>query len=177
MRISTRTCGWSRPCDRWRTRKASSVAQLGHCLFWYCRRGDDDIVPLIGARTRVRLTESLGALDVRLSAQDLASIRAGPSPRTPPLGIDMRRRRWAHLDSRKMMHDPRRRHDGAYGRPGHAPPVLGRARPHDSAGGISAAELGAVRTSPRRSCSACGSIFLTGAAAALRARALDMGMC
>jgi hypothetical protein len=39
----------------------------------------DDIVPLVGARTRARLSESLGALDVTLSADDLAAIeRAVP---------------------------------------------------------------------------------------------------
>jgi aryl-alcohol dehydrogenase-like predicted oxidoreductase len=36
----------------------------------------DDIVPLIGARTRERLNEALGALDVHLSARDLADIEA-----------------------------------------------------------------------------------------------------
>jgi aryl-alcohol dehydrogenase-like predicted oxidoreductase len=34
----------------------------------------EDIVPLIGARRRDRLTEALGALDVTLDAADLAVI-------------------------------------------------------------------------------------------------------
>lgn len=34
----------------------------------------EDIVPLVGARRRDRLTEALGALDVTLDADDLASI-------------------------------------------------------------------------------------------------------
>ena len=33
-----------------------------------------DIVPLVGARRRDRLTEALGALDVTLSPDDLAAI-------------------------------------------------------------------------------------------------------
>jgi aryl-alcohol dehydrogenase-like predicted oxidoreductase len=40
----------------------------------------NDIVPLVGARTRERLAEALGALDVELSAEDLAEIaRAIPA--------------------------------------------------------------------------------------------------
>ena len=35
-----------------------------------------DIVPLIGARRRDRLAEALGALDVALSAEELARIEA-----------------------------------------------------------------------------------------------------
>ncbi|GAA2644858.1 hypothetical protein GCM10010399_93440 [Dactylosporangium fulvum] len=38
-----------------------------------------DIVPVVGARTRERLTESLGAADLTLTADDLATIeRAVP---------------------------------------------------------------------------------------------------
>ncbi|MBA2681557.1 MAG: aldo/keto reductase, partial [Ktedonobacteraceae bacterium] len=38
-----------------------------------------DIVPLVGARRRDRLTEALGALEVKLTADDLAQIeRAVP---------------------------------------------------------------------------------------------------
>ena len=35
-----------------------------------------DIVPLVGARRRDRLSESLGALDLQLSQNDLAAIEA-----------------------------------------------------------------------------------------------------
>ena len=42
---------------------------------WVLSRGED-VVPLVGARRRDRLTESLGALDVRLTAKDLARIEA-----------------------------------------------------------------------------------------------------
>ncbi|MGC1548800.1 MAG: aldo/keto reductase [Rhodanobacter sp.] len=53
-----------------------SVAQLA--IAWVLARGED-IVPLIGARTRPRLKEALGALNVTLSTDDLAAIeRAVP---------------------------------------------------------------------------------------------------
>jgi aryl-alcohol dehydrogenase-like predicted oxidoreductase len=56
--------------------RGSSVAQVA--IAWVAAQGRD-IVPLIGARRRDRLTEALGALDVRLSAADLAAIeRAVP---------------------------------------------------------------------------------------------------
>jgi aryl-alcohol dehydrogenase-like predicted oxidoreductase len=51
--------------------KGVSVAQIA--IAWVTAQGDD-IVPLIGARKRDRLAESLGALDVALSAADLAAI-------------------------------------------------------------------------------------------------------
>ncbi|WP_267222441.1 aldo/keto reductase [Dyella silvae] len=53
-----------------------SVAQVA--IAWVLARGED-IVPLVGARTRDRLKEALGALDVTLSADDLATLeRAFP---------------------------------------------------------------------------------------------------
>jgi aryl-alcohol dehydrogenase-like predicted oxidoreductase len=51
----------------------ASVAQVA--IAWVLSRGED-VVPLVGARTRERLAESLGALDLALSADDLASIEA-----------------------------------------------------------------------------------------------------
>jgi aryl-alcohol dehydrogenase-like predicted oxidoreductase len=51
--------------------KGVSVAQIA--IAWVLSRGQD-IVPLVGARTRERLAESLGALDVTLDAADLAAI-------------------------------------------------------------------------------------------------------
>jgi aryl-alcohol dehydrogenase-like predicted oxidoreductase len=47
------------------------VAQVA--IAWVARQGAD-IVPVIGARTRTRLTESLGALEVTLSDADVAAI-------------------------------------------------------------------------------------------------------
>jgi aryl-alcohol dehydrogenase-like predicted oxidoreductase len=51
----------------------ATVAQVA--IAWVMTRGDD-VVPLVGARRRDRLAESLGAADVRLSADDLAAIDA-----------------------------------------------------------------------------------------------------
>ncbi|MGS2619871.1 aldo/keto reductase [Micromonospora sp. LZ34] len=53
------------------TGKGVTVAQLA--IAWVLSRGED-IVPLVGARRRDRLTEALGALEVRLTGQDLAKI-------------------------------------------------------------------------------------------------------
>jgi len=53
--------------------KGVTVAQLA--VAWVAARGEE-IVPLVGARRRERLHESLGALDVDLSADDLARIEA-----------------------------------------------------------------------------------------------------
>lgn len=50
-----------------------SVAQVA--IAWVVAQGQD-IVPLIGARRRERLAESLGALDVHLSPEALAAIEA-----------------------------------------------------------------------------------------------------
>jgi aryl-alcohol dehydrogenase-like predicted oxidoreductase len=53
------------------------VAQVA--IAWALSRGGD-IVPLVGARRRDRLTEALGALDAKLGAADLAAIeRAVPA--------------------------------------------------------------------------------------------------
>jgi aryl-alcohol dehydrogenase-like predicted oxidoreductase len=51
--------------------KGVTVAQLA--IAWVLAQGDD-IVPLVGARTRERLAESLGALNVGLSDAELAAI-------------------------------------------------------------------------------------------------------
>ncbi|MER5209487.1 aldo/keto reductase [Streptomyces sp. NPDC002838] len=57
--------------------KGASVAQIA--IAWVLSRGED-IVPLVGARTRERLAESLGALDVTLDAADLAAIEEAVPP-------------------------------------------------------------------------------------------------
>ena len=54
-------------------KRGVSVAQLA--IAWALSRGDD-IVPLVGARRRDRLTEALGALDVRLSVEEHRAIDA-----------------------------------------------------------------------------------------------------
>ena len=57
--------------------RSGTVAQIA--IAWVLHRGED-IVPLVGARRRDRLAEALGALEIRLSADDLAAIeRAVPA--------------------------------------------------------------------------------------------------
>jgi len=51
--------------------KGCTVAQLA--IAWVAAQGPD-IVPLVGARTRERLAEALPALDVHLTAEDLAAV-------------------------------------------------------------------------------------------------------
>jgi aryl-alcohol dehydrogenase-like predicted oxidoreductase len=51
--------------------KDATVAQLA--VAWALSRGDD-VVPLVGARTRERLAESLGAVEVDLTQDDLTRI-------------------------------------------------------------------------------------------------------
>jgi aryl-alcohol dehydrogenase-like predicted oxidoreductase len=54
-----------------------TVAQLA--IAWVLGRGED-VVPLVGARTRARLSEALGALAVALDADDVAALeRAVPA--------------------------------------------------------------------------------------------------
>jgi aryl-alcohol dehydrogenase-like predicted oxidoreductase len=58
---------------------ARGVTVAHAAIAWVLARGDD-IVPLIGARTRERLEEALGALDATLDADDLAALeRAVPA--------------------------------------------------------------------------------------------------
>ena len=57
--------------------KGISVAQIA--IAWVLARGDD-IVPLVGARRRDRLAEALGALEVKLSADELARIERAVPP-------------------------------------------------------------------------------------------------
>ncbi|MGP3934277.1 aldo/keto reductase [Nonomuraea sp. KM88] len=57
--------------------KGCTVAQLA--IAWVAARGED-IVPLVGARTRERLAEALPAMDLRLTADDLAEIEKAVPP-------------------------------------------------------------------------------------------------
>ena len=57
--------------------KEMSVAQLA--IGWVLAQGED-IVPVIGSRRRAQLAESLGALQVRLDAADLARIAEAVPP-------------------------------------------------------------------------------------------------
>ena len=53
--------------------KGVTASQLA--IAWVLAKGQS-IVPVIGARTRAQLTESLGAIDVRLSSEDIARIES-----------------------------------------------------------------------------------------------------
>ncbi|AVT41144.1 aldo/keto reductase [Plantactinospora sp. BB1] len=77
--------------------RGATVSQVA--IAWVLSRGTD-IVPLVGARRRDRLAESLGALDLTLDADDLAAIE-----RAVPVGSAAGARyaapAMAHLDSER----------------------------------------------------------------------------
>ncbi len=75
----------------------ASVAQVA--IAWVASRGAD-IVPLIGARRRDRLTESLGAAGLVLSASELAAIEAA-MPADAVAGDRYPSVQMAHLDSER----------------------------------------------------------------------------
>ncbi|GHD98660.1 aldo/keto reductase [Streptomyces alanosinicus] len=77
--------------------KGVTVAQTA--IAWVLSRGED-IVPLVGARTRERLGESLGALDVTLEAADLAAIEEAV-PADAAAGDRYPSAQMAHLDSER----------------------------------------------------------------------------
>jgi aryl-alcohol dehydrogenase-like predicted oxidoreductase len=76
-------------------RKGCSVAQLA--IAWVMA----DIIPLIGARRRERLAESLGAPDIVLSAKELAEI-ARAIPRDAAAGARYAAAQMGMLDSEKQ---------------------------------------------------------------------------
>ena len=75
--------------------KGVSVAQIA--IAWVASQGED-IVPLIGARRRDRLTEALGALDVALTPDDLSAIEHAV-PKGAAAGDRYAAAQMAHLDS------------------------------------------------------------------------------
>ncbi|MFE1247266.1 aldo/keto reductase [Streptomyces sp. NPDC058735] len=75
--------------------KGVSVAQIA--IAWVLSRGED-IVPLVGARRRDRLTEALGALDVTLDAADLAAVEEAV-PAGAAAGERYPAAQMAHLES------------------------------------------------------------------------------
>ncbi|ROP40828.1 aldo/keto reductase [Saccharothrix texasensis] len=77
--------------------KGATVAQLA--IAWVLAQGED-IVPLVGARRRDRLTEALGALDVTLTGSDLARIEAAV-PADAAAGERYAPALMAHLDSER----------------------------------------------------------------------------
>ncbi|MFG2285455.1 aldo/keto reductase [Streptomyces sp. NPDC048595] len=77
--------------------KGVSVAQTA--IAWVLSRGAD-IVPLVGARRRDRLTEALGALDIGLDAGELAAIEQA-IPADAAAGDRYPTDQMAHLDSER----------------------------------------------------------------------------
>jgi aryl-alcohol dehydrogenase-like predicted oxidoreductase len=77
--------------------KGATAAQAA--IAWVLSRGED-IVPLVGARRRDRLTEALGALTLELTADDLATIEAAV-PAEQAAGDRYDPRQMAMLDSEK----------------------------------------------------------------------------
>jgi aryl-alcohol dehydrogenase-like predicted oxidoreductase len=75
----------------------ASVAQVA--IAWVLSRGED-IIPLIGARTRERLTEALGALELDLSAEDLSRIEQA-MPADAAAGDRYPEAQMGHLDSER----------------------------------------------------------------------------
>jgi aryl-alcohol dehydrogenase-like predicted oxidoreductase len=74
-----------------------SAAQLA--IAWVASRGDD-IIPLIGTKRRDRLAEALKALDLTLSADDLAAIEAAV-PAAAVAGDRYDRAQMANLDAER----------------------------------------------------------------------------
>jgi aryl-alcohol dehydrogenase-like predicted oxidoreductase len=77
--------------------KGVSVAQIA--IAWVAAQGDD-IVPLVGARRRDRLTEALGALAVTLTAADLVAIEQAV-PKDAAAGERYASEQMAMLDSER----------------------------------------------------------------------------
>lgn len=78
-------------------RKGTTVAQLA--IAWVAAQ-DDDIIPLVGARRRDRLSEAVGALDFNLTPEDLALIEQAV-PRDAAAGERYNSKQMAVLDSEK----------------------------------------------------------------------------
>jgi aryl-alcohol dehydrogenase-like predicted oxidoreductase len=80
----------------------ATVAQAA--IAWVASRGED-IVPLVGARTRERLAESLGALELELAPDDLARIERA-IPRGSAAGDRYNAQQMAILDSERGGQEP-----------------------------------------------------------------------
>ena len=75
----------------------ATVAQVA--IAWVLSRGGD-IVPLVGARRRDRLTEALGALELNLTEEDVARIEQAV-PAGAAAGTRYAEAQMAHLDSER----------------------------------------------------------------------------
>jgi aryl-alcohol dehydrogenase-like predicted oxidoreductase len=78
-------------------KKRVTASQLA--IAWVLAKGTA-IVPVIGARTRAQLAESLGALQVRLSPEELAEIESA-IPAEEVAGSRYDEHQMAMLDSEK----------------------------------------------------------------------------
>ena len=93
------------PIWRWWSRCARIAAEIGAspaqvAIAWVAAQGND-IVPLVGARRRDRLTEALGALDVKLTHGASRRARARRfRPASPPARA-IPTRSWRIMDSEK----------------------------------------------------------------------------
>jgi aryl-alcohol dehydrogenase-like predicted oxidoreductase len=74
-----------------------TVAQIA--IAWVAAQGND-IVPLVGARTRLRLTEALGGVDLVLTPSDLTAIEAA-MPASAVSGTRYATDMMTHLDSER----------------------------------------------------------------------------
>ena len=77
--------------------RGATVAQLA--IAWALARGED-IIPLVGARTRERLTEALGALELKLTAEEVERIERGV-PADAAAGDRYNAQQMATLDSER----------------------------------------------------------------------------
>ncbi len=78
----------------------ASPAQVA--IAWVAAQGGD-IVPLVGARRRDRLTEALGALDVKLTPEHLAAL-AKAFPPGAAAGARYPEAQLVHMDSERPAH-------------------------------------------------------------------------
>jgi aryl-alcohol dehydrogenase-like predicted oxidoreductase len=78
--------------------KGVTVAQIA--IAWALHRGDD-IVPLVGSRTRAQLVEALGALDVKLEASEIAALE-NAVPRNAAAGARYPAPAMGDLDSERV---------------------------------------------------------------------------
>jgi aryl-alcohol dehydrogenase-like predicted oxidoreductase len=79
--------------------QAKGVTAAQVAIAWVASRGTN-IVPLVGARTRERLAESLGALQLQLTPADLAQLEQA-IPKDAAAGSRYPAAAMAHLDSEK----------------------------------------------------------------------------
>jgi aryl-alcohol dehydrogenase-like predicted oxidoreductase len=82
-----------------RVAEARGLTPAQAAIAWVAAQGPD-IVPLVGARRRDRLTEALGAMDARLGPDDLAAIEVA-MPKDAAAGLRYPEEQMAHLDSER----------------------------------------------------------------------------